>query len=321
MIASVTYNTSGSAGPYTITFPFIESTDVEVYLDGVANTAFTIAGTALTLNSAPSAVEIEIRRNTQDELYVDFSAPAPISPEDLDTATQQAIYIAQEAKDSAGVTSDDLTTEIADRIAGDSDLLDIINDIQIDSGNVPTPANPADDNKFLRALSGAFSWVAFTMAMITDATTFGKSILAAATAAAARTLLGSTTVGDAVFIATDAAAARTATGSAKQYTPVTLTPGATVAVDASLGDYFKLTADQNFTLSNPTNPTNGQRILFRILQDGTGSRVMTLDTKYRLGTDITAVVLTTTLNKTDYLGCVYDSTADKWDVVAFVKGY
>jgi hypothetical protein len=103
--------------------------------------------------------------------------------------------------------------------------------------------------------------------------------------------------------------------------PNVLTSGATVAVDASLGDYFTLTAAQSFTLSNPTNPTDGQRLIVRILQDGTGSRILTLDTKYRLGTDIPTVVLTTAINKADYLGFIYNLAADKWDVVAFTKGF
>ncbi len=103
--------------------------------------------------------------------------------------------------------------------------------------------------------------------------------------------------------------------------PVVLTPGAAVAVDASKGDYFTLSPAQNFTLSNPTNPTDGQRILIRILQDATGGRVITLDTKYRLGTDIPTLVLTTTPNKVDYIGFVYNLTADKWDLVAVTKGF
>jgi hypothetical protein len=104
-------------------------------------------------------------------------------------------------------------------------------------------------------------------------------------------------------------------------TPVALTAGTTVSVNAALGNDFTLTAAQNFTLANPTNAVNGQKILFAIRQDGTGSRVMTLDTNYRLGTDITAVVLSTAINKTDYLGVRYNGTDSKWDVIAFVKGY
>jgi len=105
-------------------------------------------------------------------------------------------------------------------------------------------------------------------------------------------------------------------------TPDTLTISAgAVATDASLGNHFDIAANANFTLSNPTNPTHGQRVMWVITQDATGSRTITLGSAFALGTDITAVVLTTTANKSDYLGAVYDSTAAKWRVVMFVKGY
>lgn len=110
-------------------------------------------------------------------------------------------------------------------------------------------------------------------------------------------------------------------GGAFNITADTLTDAATIAVDASLGNVFTVTLGGNRTLGNPSNPTNGQRILFRIRQDGTGSRTLTLDTKYRLGTTITSTTLTTTAGKTDYLGVIYNSTDDKFDVIAFVKGF
>ena len=104
-------------------------------------------------------------------------------------------------------------------------------------------------------------------------------------------------------------------------TVVVLTDAATIAVDASLGTHMRVTLGGNRTLGNPTNPTDGQRILFEIIQDGTGSRTITLSSKYALGTDIASVTLTTTASKRDFLGVIYNSAADKWFVVAFVKGY
>lgn len=104
-------------------------------------------------------------------------------------------------------------------------------------------------------------------------------------------------------------------------TPVALTDAATIATDASLGNHFRVTLGGNRTLGNPTNPTDGQKCLWEIIQDATGSRTITLDTKFALGTDITGVTLTTTASKRDFLGAVYNSTADKWYVIAFVKGY
>ncbi len=104
-------------------------------------------------------------------------------------------------------------------------------------------------------------------------------------------------------------------------TPETLTDAATIATDASLANHFRVTLGGNRTLGNPTNGRDGQRVVWELIQDGTGSRTITLDTKFALGTDITAVTLTTTLNKRDFIGAVYNSTADKWYVLAFVKGY
>jgi len=102
---------------------------------------------------------------------------------------------------------------------------------------------------------------------------------------------------------------------------VALTDAATIATDASTGNEFTVTLGANRTLGNPTNPTDGQKITWRFKQDGTGSRTITLDTKFRLGTDITAVTLSTAANKVDYMTALYNLTADLWDVVSLVKGY
>jgi len=103
--------------------------------------------------------------------------------------------------------------------------------------------------------------------------------------------------------------------------PVTLTDAATIATDASLGNHFRVTLGGNRTLGNPTNPTDGQKAMWELIQDATGSRTITLGANFALGTDVSAVTLSTTANKRDFLGAVYNSTAGKWYVIAFVKGY
>jgi len=105
------------------------------------------------------------------------------------------------------------------------------------------------------------------------------------------------------------------------FPPVPLTDAATIATDASLGNQFRVTLGGNRTLGNPTNPTDGQKVMWELIQDGTGSRTITLDTAFALGTDISSITLTTTAGKRDFLGAVYNSTATKWYVIAFVKGY
>lgn len=102
---------------------------------------------------------------------------------------------------------------------------------------------------------------------------------------------------------------------------VALTDAATIAVDASLGNYFRVTLGGNRTLGAPSNPSDGQHIIVEVIQDGTGSRTLAYNAIYSFSTDIPSPTLTTTLNKRDFLGFKYNSTADKWYCLAVVKGF
>lgn len=106
---------------------------------------------------------------------------------------------------------------------------------------------------------------------------------------------------------------------------VALTDASTIATDASLGVYFRVTLGGNRTLGIPTNPADGQTILYEFVQDGTGSRTLTLTTSgtgcFAFGTDIASITLTTTASKRDFMICKYNSTLAKWVVLGFVKGY
>lgn len=102
---------------------------------------------------------------------------------------------------------------------------------------------------------------------------------------------------------------------------VALVDEATIATDVSLGDEFRVTLGDNRTLGAPSNAYDGKLAIWRFKQDGTGSRTITLNAIFRLGTDIASITLTTTPNKADYMAAIYNSTDTKWDVVAFVKGY
>lgn len=66
---------------------------------------------------------------------------------------------------------------------------------------------------------------------------------------------------------------------------------------------------------------DGQKLMLRTTQDSTGSRLMSLSSNVRYNADVPTVVLTTTANKTDRIGFIFDSTLGKYDVVAVAKGY
>lgn len=101
---------------------------------------------------------------------------------------------------------------------------------------------------------------------------------------------------------------------------ILLTDAATIAVDASLANNMEVTLGGNRTLGAPTNPQPGQMILFRIRQDGTGSRTLTYNAIYRFFTDLPSPILSTAINAIDLLGFVYDSVDNKWDFIAKVFG-
>lgn len=98
----------------------------------------------------------------------------------------------------------------------------------------------------------------------------------------------------------------------------TLTPSATGKSQVNIA------MSANGTLNGPTGGVNGQRLVFKFLQDETGSRTVTLATgagNFRFGADVTGVTLSTAASKEDYMAAIYNQNANRWDVVSFVKGY
>ena len=105
-------------------------------------------------------------------------------------------------------------------------------------------------------------------------------------------------------------------------TVVALTYAATLNTDASAGEIFDVTLTGNATLANPTNPVDGKTLRWRIKQDGTGSRAVTLGNKFVIPTSATSPLpFSTTANKLDVLAATYHAGRDQWDIIAFVMGY
>ena len=101
----VRYTGNGSTTAYSIPFSYRSTADLAITLAGVASTAFTLnaAGTTLTFNTAPAnAVAIEIRRRTsQGTKLVDYASGSVLTENDLDTDSDQAFFMGQEAIDDA----------------------------------------------------------------------------------------------------------------------------------------------------------------------------------------------------------------------------
>ena len=105
-------------------------------------------------------------------------------------------------------------------------------------------------------------------------------------------------------------------------TVVALTYASTLATDAEAGEIFDVTLTGNVTLSNPTNPVSGKTLRWRIKQDGTGSRTVTLGNKFQIPSSATSPLpFSTAANAMDVLAATYHAGRDKWDIIAFVPGY
>jgi metal-sulfur cluster biosynthetic enzyme len=91
-----------------------------------------------------------------------------------------------------------------------------------------------------------------------------------------------------------------------------LTFGTTIALNAALGNAFALTLTASTgTLSNPTNPVDGQTIRVRVIQDATGGRTLAFGTAYDFGA-AGAPTLSTAASKVDILGFEYVASLSKW---------
>ena len=103
------------------------------------------------------------------------------------------------------------------------------------------------------------------------------------------------------------------------------TDAATIATNAALGNNFRVTLTATgHVLGAPTNPTDEQMCMWEIKQGGTGNNTLTLASGaggFLFGTDLTSITLSTAVGATDLLGCRYIASANRWWVIAFMKGF
>ncbi len=102
---------------------------------------------------------------------------------------------------------------------------------------------------------------------------------------------------------------------------VALTDAATIAVDASLGNDFRVTMAASRTMGNPSNPADGQQIIFQVTQGTTGSAAITWGSSYEFSTGLPQPTLSTAPGQTDLLGFIYNAAVGNWLLAAFVNGF
>jgi hypothetical protein len=87
--------------------------------------------------------------------------------------------------------------------------------------------------------------------------------------------------------------------------------------DVSAYDQYCATAlAQTLTINAPTGvPVDGQKLIFRIIDNGT-TQTLSWNSTYTVLNSV--LPASTTTNKTIYVGCIYNAAATRWDVLMSV---
>jgi hypothetical protein len=102
---------------------------------------------------------------------------------------------------------------------------------------------------------------------------------------------------------------------------VVLTDAATISLDASLGNDFRVTIAGNRTLGNPANPVDGEKIVLHVTQGTGGNFTLAYGSAYEFSTGLPQPTLSTTAGDTDLLAFVYNAAKGKWLLAAYVIGF
>jgi hypothetical protein len=185
------YTASAAQTDFTISYAYIEEAHVEVYKDGVLQTAgagndYTIVSSTIvrfTSGMVGGETVILQRATSQSTRLVDYATASTLTEEDLDNDSLQAFYMAQESIDQVATAMGktvaeewDFDNTASDNVptptAGDQVANKTYVDAQvIAAGNVPTPDNPGDDGYALIASGGTFDWALVAAVLLTGAQT------------------------------------------------------------------------------------------------------------------------------------------------------
>ena len=105
---SNSYTGNGSTVLFSFTFPYLDTTDIKVSLNGVNTTAYTLDNaTTIRLNTAPaSGVAIKIYRVTgSDQTEAEFYPGSAIRSTDLNRNFLQTLYVTQETQEVVASSS------------------------------------------------------------------------------------------------------------------------------------------------------------------------------------------------------------------------
>ncbi|MBB4345208.1 phage tail fiber domain-containing protein [Rhizobium leguminosarum] len=201
---------------FTVPFPYISKTHVQVTVDGVAVAYTWLSPTSVQITPAPAVDKIVDRRRVtpRDTLLVDFVDGSTLVESELDLSALQVFYLAQESFDlgesSLGVTEDGSFSALGRRIS-----------------NVLSPVEANDVATKLFVETGVSSGVAIATQKAADASSAAVAAAASETNAATSASSANTSKNTATTKATEAATS--ATNAATSATTATTKAGEAAA--------------------------------------------------------------------------------------------
>lgn len=151
-ITQNTYTGDGTTVLFSFTFPYLETTDIKVSLNGLSTTAYTLANaTTVQFNTAPAnGAAIRIYRETDDAaLAATFYPGSAIRSNDLNENFTQNLYVTQEAINysvEAVITADAATATANSATSTANTALSTANTASTNASAAVTTANTASTN-------------------------------------------------------------------------------------------------------------------------------------------------------------------------------
>ena len=254
-----TYTGNGSTVLFSFTFPYLETTDIKVSLNGTITTAYTLANaTTIQFNTAPAnGAAIRIYRVTDDAaLAAQFYPGSAIRSQDLNDNFTQNLYVTQESNrdaTSAISTANSATTTANTALSTANAATATANTASTNASAAVSTANTANTNASAAVTTANSAATNATTAISTANSATSTANTALANAATAISTANSA-VSTANTASTNASSAVTTANAASSAASSAVSTANTASTNASNAVTTANTA--NTTANNATTTAN-----------------------------------------------------------------